>query len=320
MRFTFENPAFLWLLLSIPLLIISHFFISKNLKTSAWRFANFEAIQRITGGKPTLTNAIKLNRNIILLLIKCLILALLIFAAAQTTFWYTGKSPNSNFVIAIDASSSMLARDFEPNRLEAAKESAEIFVDTVGSTTKIGVISFSGESFVEQQLLSDKFRTKETIKKISSRAVAGTDLSGAIISASNMLSGEASSTKSKTIILLTDGRSTTGASIKEGVDYANKNNVGVYTIGLGTKEGGSFANIDLVSTVDDDSLTFIAESTGAKYFRTANEEELKQAYLTIANSKEENVSKELTMPLLMIGLALIFIEWGLAATKFRTLP
>jgi len=321
MNITFTNPEFLWLLISIPLLIISHFYIQKNLKTTAWKFANFEAIQRITGGKQTLKNAIKLNRNIIPLLLKLMVLTMLILAVAGTTLWYFGKSQNLNFVLAIDASSSMLAQDFEPNRFTVAKAAAVEFVDSLTGRGRIGVISFSGTSFVEQELDTDKFRTQETIKNLEIKSIGGTDLGEAIVTSTNLLSDQnEENPKPGAIILLTDGRSTTGTDVREAIDYAKDRFIRVHTIGVGTKVGGSFANIQIVSTIDEQSLQAISDSTGGSYYRAENEEALKNVYSAIAESDKENIPVNLRILLLILALAIFFIEYGLATTKFRMLP
>lgn len=321
MELDFSNPEFLWLLLSLPMLVISHFFITKHLRRSAWRFANYEAIDRITGGKPSLTNAMTLSRNISALIIKCAILSLLIFSAAGASLIYYGKGPNTNFVLAVDASSSMLAQDFDPNRIEAAKKAAKLFVDTIAGG-RIAVVSFSGTSFVERQLTRDKFAVKESIENIELKSIGGTDLGNAIITSTNILlkEYEEEGIKTRAIILLTDGRSTTGTDISEGVKYANKNFVTINTIGVGTEAGGRFANIDIVSTIDEESLIYIANSTNGRYFRAEGEEQLIAAYKTLAETAMEKLLLKLRLPLLLLALALIFIEWGLSSTKFRILP
>src|SRR3989338_4478169 len=101
MEIIFRNAFYLWFLLAIILLIALHFTTLKYIKRRALKFANFEAIERVTGSEI-------FSKNVLLLYIRLLIVICVILAAAGTTVWYTGKSSNVDYVLAIDASSSML--------------------------------------------------------------------------------------------------------------------------------------------------------------------------------------------------------------------
>ena len=327
----FTDPEFIWLLLSIPLLVASHFLVAKNLKTSAWTFANYEAIMRITGGKPTLRNATRLSRNVVLLAIKCAVMLFLVFSAAGTVFTVGGDGQGGDVVIAIDASSSMLAQDFSPNRFEAAKGAATTFVDALPAGTRMGLLSFAGTSVIEQEMTRDAFLMRDRIDTLQISHSGGTDLGEAIITATNLLrlqgreatgetGADAQAAPRGSVVLLTDGRSTVGTDVQDGIDYAKGQSTSVHTIGIATEEGGSFANIDIVSTIDEQSLQAIADSTGGSYHRAGSEEELRAAFDAIASDESVQIPVALRMPLLLLALALIFVEWGLAATKFRTLP
>jgi len=280
-------------------------------------FANFEAIIRVTGDQQTLKNSKVLSKNLFLLVIQVLIVVVMIFSVAGTTVWYFGPSSENNFVLAIDSSSSMLAADFEPDRLGAAKESAKDFVNSISSKTKIGLVSFGGTSFVDQTLTEDFDNLKEKIDEISVKRSGGTDLGEAIITSVNALLLDE---KSKVIILLTDGRDTVGTDVGVAVNYANDNQAIIHTIGVGTEEGGSFIETGLLTTLDEETLITIASGTGGEYFRAENKEALTEAYERITSFTEEKISIGLQMPLLLIALALIFLEWGLINTRYRTLP
>ncbi|MBN1156714.1 VWA domain-containing protein [Candidatus Woesearchaeota archaeon] len=313
----FTNPNYLWLLLSIPLLIATHFFILKNLKTKAWKFANFEAIRRVTGATPNIKNTFVLSRNIFLLVIKLVILTVLIFSVADPILWYYGKSTSNNFVLAIDSSSSMLADDFQPNRFVAAKAAAVDFLNNIAVATKVGVVSFAGTSFAELSLTQNIGDAKQRISKLDIQRIGGTDLGEALITSVNVLLPEE---KSRTIVLLTDGRSNVGTAVEKGIAYAVENRVIVHTIGIGTEQGGRFLKIDILSKLDEETLREIAEKTGGNYYKATSEEELQKAYDEIATLTMEKLSLRLQFPLLLLALALIFTEWGLVNTKYRTLP
>ncbi|MBI2667673.1 VWA domain-containing protein [Candidatus Woesearchaeota archaeon] len=313
MAVVFSNPLYLWFLLSVPLLIILHFISLKSLKRKALTFANFDAISRVTGQS-------LFTKNITLLSIRILILICIIFAISGTTLIYTGRSSDFDFILAIDSSSSMSATDFQPNRLEAAKESAVGFVDSLSSEAKIGLVTFSGTAFVESSLIEELGRIKSLVKNMQLRQVGGTNLGEAITTSVNLL---LQSQKSKVIILLTDGRSNVGIPIQQAIDYANKNTVLVYTIGVATEEGGFIPELeggDALLRLDEQSLSQIATSTGGKYFRAVDKESLTNAYQQISSSTIRRVSTDLSLFFMVIAFSLLFIEWLLSTTKFKILP
>lgn len=318
MEITFSNPVYLFFLVSIPFLIISHFFTMRYLKRRALKFANFEAIKRVTGGeKSVLKNSTFLSTNILVLVNRIMIILLLVLAAAGTVLWTTGKISNSDYIIAIDSSSSMLADDFEPSRLAAAKEASIAFIDSLSARAQIGVVSFSGNAFIEQELTGDFGRAKEAVDNIKIRTVGGTNIGDTIITSANLLE---KSEKSKVIILLTDGRSNVGTSVEEAISYAQEKNIKINTIGVATEQGGRFLRIDAVSRIDEPTLKAIASSTGGTYYPAADKATLIKAFRDATTSSTELISTKLSFIFLLIALALIFVEWGLISTKYKTVP
>ncbi len=318
MEITFNNPFFLIFLLSIPLLIISHLFTLRYLKRRAFKFANFEAIKRVVGEtKPITSNTYVLSQNLPLLITRVFLILVLVLSAAGLVFWNFGQSSDFDYVLAIDASSSMLADDFSPSRLEAAKSAAAGFVDSLSSETNVGVVSFSGTSFIDTELTEDTKLAKERIGNIEIKTVGGTDIGGALVTSTNvLLKGE----NSKVIVLLTDGQSNVGTPVADSIDYANKNRVTIYTIGVATKEGGKFMKIESVSQLDEETLVELAQKTGGEYFRAESKQALSDAFREIALSHREKIPTNLSMGLLLIALALIFLEWGLISTKYKSIP
>lgn len=316
MRIVFSYPVFLWFLLAIPALVVIHFLTLKYSKKEALRFSNFEAIARVTkehiAAKPFFN--FFMNKNIVVLLLRIVALSFLIFAVAGAILLYKGRSSDFDFILAIDSSSSMLADDFFPNRLEATKVAANLFIDSLAPNTKVGVVSFGGASFVEQKLTEHKDLVEETINNIGVSKVGGTDLATAIITSSNLLIGEE---KGKVIVLLTDGQSNVGVSIGDGIIYANKENVMVHTIGVGTEEGGKFRGADVLSKLDDTTLKRIASMTGGKYFRADNKEALVNAYNEISGSNVMKISLNLTPVFMLIALILLVLEWVFINTRYR---
>ena len=296
------------IIFSLPILILVHFMTLNKIKRRAVKFANFSAIQRITGGEV-------LSKNLFLLLIRGIVLLLFILSIAGATFIYTGKASNFDYVLAMDNSNSMIVEDFMPTRFDAAKMTAKSFVDKIGPDNYVGIISFSSVSKMETPLSNDYFHVKSVIDRIKLSEVGGTDMGNALINSANLL---LNSEKGKAIILITDGQTNIGLSLVDAVDYVNMQGIIVYAIGIGTPEGSDFFGTTLV--LDEQSLSYIAATTNGKYFRAENTEQLKDAYDQVLNIGERKVIQNLSMTFIVIALLLLLYEWFLINTKYRTIP
>jgi Ca-activated chloride channel family protein len=316
--FSFIHPEYLWYLLSVPLLIVTHFALLRYIKHKALRFANFVAMKRVSEGKIIV-------RNSTILALRVLTVFLLIMAIAGTTYWYKGLSSESDLVIAIDTSSSMTAKDFSPSRLDAAKDFSKKAVQEFKGESNIGIVTFSGVAVIEQLPSKDKSKVLNTIDLVDYSQVGGTDIPGAIITATNLL---IPAEKGKNIILITDGSNTVGGTVRDpitaGVKYAKDNGVIIYTIGIGSDIGplGYLPEYYNISAVyDENTLLRIANETSGKYYYAGTNAELdKQIQELMSNTEEAYLHIDLTLGLLIISLLLIFIEWGLINTRFRSIP
>jgi Ca-activated chloride channel family protein len=317
-KLTFENPIFLWYLLSMPLLIYTHFYLFRHAKTRAMQFANFEALKRVTGER-------LITKNIILLIIRVITLACVILAATGAVFWYEGMVNENDFVIAIDVSASMTAQDVLPTRLDAAKNTAFEFVDKLESKSNIGIITFAGTTVIETTLIDNKATVKKTIENVEITQTGGTDIAGAIITGINIL---LNSERGKTIILITDGSNTVGAfiegSVENSIEYAQKNHVVVHTIGVGSESGpiGYLPEYYNISAVyNEKTLIQISNSTGGYYFKAMDEAGLSRAYKEISKAADKGfIPLKLSHGLILTVLVLLFLEWGLISTRFRRIP
>ena len=292
------------------MLIVLHIYSIKYIKRRAIRFANFEAISRFTGEKI-------ISKNYITLILRVLTLIFLILAISGMMLLYKGFTSNSDFVLAIDASGSMLAEDYEPNRMNAAKDAAILFVDSIPEESMIGVLSFAGISFVIEPLTNNKEDVRASIETIRVDTIGGTAIGDALITSSNTLS---ESTRSKSIIILTDGQNNVGVSVAEAVDYAIGKGIMINTIGIGTEEGGVFQNMTFVSKLDTESMEYISNMTGGTFYRADNTTMLRDIFLEIAGSHEQIIKFDASTTLLLISLLFFFVEWLLTNTKYKTLP
>ena len=261
-----------------------------------------------------------MSKNWTLLFMRLIILSCLILSVSGVTAWYTGKGSDFNYGLLIDASVSMNADDFSPSRIEAAKESALLFVDAVGSA-RVGVVTFTGTTFVKQRVTDDLDEVRNTVKGIGIEAVGGTAIGDALVVGSNLFfSGkEDEAKKDNVLILITDGQSNVGLDVKDAIPFLLDNNVLVHSIGIGTVQGGEFIE-DVVSKLDEETLKFISQETGGSYSRAGDANELKNIFENLAELKVKRIGKNLTISLLLVGVVLLLVEWALMNTKFRSLP
>jgi Ca-activated chloride channel family protein len=287
-----------------------HFVSLKKIERKAMMFANYRAMEQVFGTKI-------LSRNFPLLILRVLILIFLIFAVSGTVFVYEGLVTDFDFALAIDASASMLAQDYEPDRLGAAKRAAQVFSDTVPQGTKISILSFSGTGFIDQELTDSKADIRDSIAAVDIVIAGGTAIGEAIVSSTDML---LPAEKKKAIVLLTDGENNVGISIDEALAYAKKFDVTVNTIAVGTEEGAVIGNTTFYVGVDTETLERIANETHGSFFWAKTDQELSDAFRAIATGSDQPVSVELTSYFMVIALLLFLAELVLVNTKYRTIP
>ncbi len=297
---------------ALPLFLVTHFFSLRFVKKRAIRLANFEALKRMTGG-------VKIYTNWTLLIIRLCIVIFLILAMAGMVFWYEGTSTSTAYVLAIDASGSMLATDFNPNRLEAAKQAALEFIDSLGDSGTVGIVSFSGIAQIEQPLEDSSFAAKEAIKSITFKSIHGTAIGDALKVALQLVAHE---DRPKAIILLTDGQENivSAEEIRKVIELAQKQHVIIHTIAIGTPQGGVVPGLELISTVDTKLLEEIAQTTGGTYLLVDTQESLVAGYASLISTTQTQIPVSLRLPFLFIGLLLLFVEWGLITTKYKSVP
>ncbi|MBN1792595.1 VWA domain-containing protein [Candidatus Woesearchaeota archaeon] len=315
---TFDNPMYLWYLLSIPLLVYTHFYLLKHTRQKAMKFANFDAIKRVTGEK-------LITKNWIVLIIRLSIISCIILAVAGTTVWYDGEVSQNDFVIAIDTSASMTAQDINPTRLEAAKAYSADMVKSLKTKSNFALLSFAGTTFIETNLIDNKDTIVKTIETLEPSQTGGTDIPGALITGTNML---LASPKGKTIVIITDGSNTVSAflaeSLQNALDYAKKNHVVIHSIGIGSETGpiGYLPEYYNISAVfNENTLLKLANETNGKYIHAFTNEDLDRAKIEIEkDASKAMIPIHLNYGLMLIALLALFLEWGLISTRYRRIP
>jgi len=247
------------------------------------------------------------------LFLKVLLILLLVLGASRTTIVYEVNASNMDFVLAIDCSSSMLATDYKPSRLEAAKNAAKIFVDETKGKVNIAILSFAGISFIKEELTNDINKLKKSIDNISIELVGGTAIGNAIITAINLLT---TSKNPRVVILLTDGQNTVGESIDQALEYAKMKGVVIHTVGIGSKEGGKLPGTNFITRLDEESLQRIAKETGGLYHKANTTKELEKIYKDIALKGTKKIELELTLPLLLLTIIILITNWLIMSIRY----
>ena len=270
-----KSPLYLLFLILIPFLILWY---QKKGKKS-------EALFLISSKQFLSTTIINSGRKKNLLIRTCQLLILLLIIIGLSRPRLIDKITETSvevvdLILVLDISSSMLADDFEPNRLEAVKKTA---VDFINSRTidRIGIIVFAAESFIQCPLTIDKSVLKSLIDEINivSKEYDGTAIGMAIANATNRL--RKSQVKSKVMILLSDGSNNSGEIDPiTAAELASQYDIKIYTIGAGTKQ--AFTRIPgrglIKNEIDEETLKFIASKTGGKFFRATDIKALEEIY------------------------------------------
>jgi Ca-activated chloride channel family protein len=304
---TFSHPEYLAFLFAIPLMILIHIVSMKSVKRRAIKFVNFDAIKRVTGVEVY-------SKNLTVLYLSIIIVLLLSFALSGLGVTYDTNTGKNSFVVAIDSSRSMGADDIKPTRFDTAKKAAIDFLGMIPSQTRVGVVSFSGSTVIESEVTDNADNIRSAINSMVLRTTGGTDVLNALITSSNLLRLE----KGKAIILMSDGGINVN-SLQEIIDYASKNNVIIYCLGIGTELGGSDES-GAVFKISTDVLKMLAENTGGRYYQINNLDDFYSSLNSIVETAKSRTLLDLSNYLLMAGLILIVLNFFIINNKFRSFP
>ncbi|MEO7524280.1 MAG: VWA domain-containing protein [Ferruginibacter sp.] len=326
-RINFGQPWFFWLFLLLPFLIVWYLKKSNNC-TASVRVSALAA--------PGLNSWKNIFRHLPFIL-RLLCLASIIVALAKPQTQHEDQHAEGagiDIVLCIDVSGSMTAQDFLPNRLEAAKNVAIDFINK-RLTDRIGIVIFSGESFTQCPLTTDRNVLIEAVRNIHNGLLEdGTAIGSGLSTSVDRL--RTSKSKTKVVLLLTDGENNGGLiDPKTAKEIAKAFAVRVYTIGVGSDGYAPLPESTALGVViqnekvsiDEKLLTEIASETGGKYFRARDNESLSYIYKNIdalEKSKIELVSttryQEKFFPFVYAALFFLLLELIFNYTIFRKFP
>ncbi len=311
----FAQPKILWLLLLAVPLIAYYIYRSRQGGASITVSTVSPLLQAPKSWRYFLRHAPFVLRMVALSL---LVVAM---ARPQSAEHYTNTtSEGIDIVLAVDVSTSMLARDFAPDRLSVAKSVAADFIaDRQGD--RIGIVVFAGESYTQSPLTTDTSSLLSMLARITSGIIDdGTAIGNGLATSINRL--RESDAKSKVVILLTDGVNNRGEiSPLTAAQIAKDLGIKLYTIGIGKQGMAPYPvfdergrEVDVVNMkveIDEDMLRQIADLTGGEYFRATNEQTLKAVYDKI-NTLEKSIV-EVENRTTLYEEYLVFVLWALAA-------
>ncbi len=327
----FANPKILWLLtLLAPL--VAYYVWRERQGGATIRISSIEGVR-----KAPRTMRYYLRHVPFALRLAALSLLVIAMARPQSAEHHTRTNAEGiDIVLAIDVSGSMLARDFRPDRISAAKEVAASFVaDRYGD--RIGLVVFAGESFTQSPLTTDQSTLQTLLSRIRSGVIEdGTAIGNGLATAINRL--RESDSKSKVVILLTDGVNNRGQIAPlTAAQIAAEQGIKVYTIGVGTRgeapypvfddNGNVVQTVMMKSEIDEKIMREIASATGGEYFRATDKQTLKAIYdqiNTLEKSRVEvdeyTIFHEEFFLYVIIALMALFAEFILRSLILKRIP
>ncbi|MCC8035919.1 MAG: VWA domain-containing protein [Rikenellaceae bacterium] len=326
----FEYPGLLWLLLL--LVPLAGYYIFRCLQGGA--SIQVSSVAGVEGaGK-----SFRYYLRHVPFVLRCLAYALLIIALARpqsSEYGSSSRTEGIDIVLVVDISTSMLAKDFQPDRIGAARDVASKFI-VDRTDDRIGIVVFAGESYTQCPITTDKRTLLNLMSQVRCGMVDdGTAIGNGLATGINRL--RESEAKSKVIILLTDGVNNTGQiAPMTAAEIARTMGVKVYAVGVGTNGmaptpaynmWGDMVFVPAPVEIDEDMLTEIAEMTGGQYFRATDNNSLKEIYDVINQLETSSVETsdytryhEKYTPFALLALGLLLLEFIVARVFIRRIP
>ncbi|HQQ69982.1 MAG TPA: VWA domain-containing protein [Alicycliphilus sp.] len=339
-------PSMLWLLLTLPLLVLLYVWLLRRRKVQAIAYPGLALVRQALG------SGAQWRRHVPPLLF-LLGLAALLLAAARPLAMLRLPSEQQTIILAMDVSGSMRATDVEPDRLTAAQNAAKAFINDLPRHVRVGVVAFAGTAQLAQLPTQSH---EDLVKAIDSfQLQRGTATGNGIMVALATLFPDAGidiaalggrqamrvqpideiarpeptkkaftpvapgSYRSAAIIMLTDGQRTTGVDPLEAAQWAADRGVRVFTVGVGTVQGEviGFEGWTMRVRLDEDTLKAVALRTNAEYFHAATAQDLHKVYENLSSRiTVEKKETEVSALLALVGAALMALAAGLSVWWF----
>jgi Ca-activated chloride channel family protein len=298
----FYHPEWLILLLGLPVLYAWYMRETKRKKQEAMVFSHIGFLKTALAGR---TGS---SRPRVLLLITLAAVGCIIIGLADPHIPLEQAKEGVNVILAIDISGSMQATDYQPSRVEAAKQSAEILLKQLDEKDYAGIITFESGATSAAYLSPDKDRVINRLQGIEPKE-GSTAIGDGLALAIDM--AESIPNRKKVVILLSDGVNNAGViSPDQAMQFAREKGIQVFTIGLGSEKpvvlGYDWFGSPQYATLDEETLKKVAQETSGEYYRSVNEKTLSEIYSNlnkeIKREKEETSIKDWFT---ILGMALI---------------
>src|SRR5574344_1201931 len=326
----FEYPRLLWLL-AIPVLLVAHY-IYKEVKGRRAHLRVSDIRPWMAGGKSAYNYLV--HMPMILMTIAMVMIIIAIARPRSSSEMEKTNTEGIDIVLAMDVSTSMLARDFTPDRISAAKDIAIEFIAQRPSD-RMGIVVFAGESYTQCPLTTDRATLINLMKEIQTGLIDdGTAIGNGLATAVARLKD--SNAKSRVVILLTDGVNNSGEIPPQtAADIAKSYGIRVYTIGVGANGNAPYPVItpwgvdmqNMPVQIDEDLLKKIANTTGGRYFRATDNTKLSEIYSEINKMEKARttidrfpVYKELFGTFGLIALICLLMELVLRWFVIKRMP
>lgn len=286
--FRFENPAFLYLLIIIPVIIVIRLLEMRKRKLKLKKFGDLSLLKQLMPDVSSSRKSLKFW-----LMVAALALLIVMLARPQMgTKISQEKRKGIEVIISLDISNSMRAEDVVPSRLDKSKMLVENMVDNF-TNDKVGLVVFAGDAFIQLPITSDYVSAKMFLQNTDPSLIAtqGTDLAGAIELSSKSFTQQ--DKVGRAILIITDGEDHEGGAI-EAAEKARKNGIRVFVLGVGSTKG---------SPVPDGNGGYLKDNSGQEVISALNEEMCKQvaqagggAYIHVDNTSlaQRQLNDELT--------------------------
>jgi Ca-activated chloride channel family protein len=326
--FGLAAPWFLLLLIALPFLW-KRYQSSENLRFSKMKVPSLPNSRGIPA-----SGRVRWRKVPVILRITALVLLIFALARPQKPLGTTPLSTEGiDIMLSLDISSSMLAQDFKPDRLQAALEVAKDFIRK-RSNDRIGMVIFAGESFTQCPLTTDHQVLLHLLENVNIKMLEdGTAIGMGLATAVNRL--RQSESKSKVVILMTDGVNNSGyIDPQTAMEMAINDKVKVYTIGIGRTGVAPYPVSDpytgrtvlreMEVQIDEELMQQIAAGTGGRYYRAEENRQLENIYKTIDELERSEIKmtgytpkEELFLPFVVLALMLLLMEWIFRTTYLQ---
>jgi Ca-activated chloride channel homolog len=321
----FGTPILLWGLVLIPLAVVLYALAQRRRMRYAVRFTNLDLLAHVVTKTP------RWRRHLPMVLFLLALSSLLVGLARPRATVLVPKE-EASVVLAVDTSGSMAATDVAPDRLSAAQEAAETFLDRSPKNLQVGLVAFSVMPVRILPPTDDQATVRESLGSL--KAIGGTAMGDALLNAVQISRPRAEKSPTETrrseekspaaVVLLSDGTNTSGETTPlEAAQEAREQDIPVYTVALGTPEGvvEEFGGGHKPAPPDKETLRKIAEITGGEFFAPSSAADLARVYDKLGSSLGfANEKREVTLAFVAAALALLTTSGTLSVLWFNRLP